>query len=146
MDPSFAQTAIVHADSSIALKVMFLVQYPVRWTAQGALHVTSSGRPVHSDTNSPSLGSILAMQQLRNDYSLTFPPLYIARYPFKQLSQLGLQWRERKCSNFETVAKGDSNPGSLNCESGILPLSYRLTGYRAQHIQPDFQFSICRLE
>ena len=26
---------------------------------------------------------------------------------------------------FETVAKGDSNPGSLDCESGILPLSYR---------------------
>ena len=26
---------------------------------------------------------------------------------------------------FETVAKGDSNSGSLDCESGILPLSYR---------------------
>ena len=26
---------------------------------------------------------------------------------------------------FETVAKGASNPGSLDCESGILPLSYR---------------------
>ena len=26
---------------------------------------------------------------------------------------------------FETVAKGDSNPGSLDCESGIVPLSYR---------------------
>ena len=37
-------------------------------------------RPVHSDTNSPSLGSILAMQQLRNDYSLTCSPLSIARY------------------------------------------------------------------
>ena len=34
-------------------------------------------------------------------------------------------WRERKCPNFETVAKGDSKPGSLDCESGILPLSYR---------------------
>ena len=29
-----------------------------------------------------------------------------------------------KCPIFETVAKGDSNPGSLDCESGILPLSY----------------------
>ena len=27
--------------------------------------------------------------------------------------------------NFEMVAKGDSNPGSLDCESGVLPLSYR---------------------
>ena len=57
--------------------------------------------------------------------SLTFPPLSIARYSFKQLSQLGRQWRERKCPIFETVAKGDSNPRSLDCESGILPQSYR---------------------
>ena len=51
----------------------YIAQYPVRWTAQSALHVSSPGRPVHSDTNSASLGSILAMQQLRNDYSLTCP-------------------------------------------------------------------------
>ena len=37
---------------------------------------------------SASLGSILAMQQLRNDYSLTCPPLSIARYSFIQLSRL----------------------------------------------------------
>ena len=30
-----------------------------------------------------------------------------------------------KCPILETVAKGDSNPGSLDCESGVLPLSYR---------------------
>ena len=35
---------------------------------------------------SASLGSILAMQQLSNDYSLIFPPLSIARYSFIQLS------------------------------------------------------------
>ena len=36
-------------------------------------------RPVHSDTNSASPGSILAMQQLRaTTKSLTFPPLFIA--------------------------------------------------------------------
>ena len=50
--------------------------------------LSSPGRPVHSDTNSASLGSILAMQQLRNDYSLTCPPLYIARFSFIQLSRL----------------------------------------------------------
>ena len=61
----------------------------------------------------------------REDYSFTFPPLSIARYWFTQLSQLERQWRERKCPIFETVAKGDSNPSSLDCESGILPLSYR---------------------
>ena len=82
-----------------------------------------TGRPVHSDTNSASPESILAMQQLRaTTKSLTCPPLSIARYSFIQLSQLGRQLRERKCPIFETVAKGDSN--SLDCESGILPLSY----------------------
>ncbi len=84
------------------------------------------GRPVHSDTNSASPGSILAMQQLRaTTKSLPFPPLSISSYSFIQLSEQGRQWRERKCPIFETVAKGDSNPGSLDCESGILPLSYR---------------------
>ena len=82
-------------------------------------------RPVHSDTNSASPGSILAMQQLRpTTKSLTVPPLSIARYSFIQLSDQGRQWRERKCPIFETVAKGDSNPGALDCYSGILPLSY----------------------
>ena len=84
------------------------------------------GRPVHSDTNSASPGSIIVMQQLRaTTKSLTCPPLSIARYSFIQLSQQGRQWRERKCPNFDTVAKQDSNPGSLDCKSGILPLSYR---------------------
>ena len=38
----------------------YIAQYPVRWTAQSALYFTP-GRHVHSDTNSASLGSILAM-------------------------------------------------------------------------------------
>ena len=73
----------------------------------------SPGRPVHSDTNSASPGSILARQELRaNAKSLTFPPLSIARHSFIQLSEQGRQWRERKCPILETVIKGDSNPGS----------------------------------
>ncbi len=86
----------------------------------------SPDRPVHSDTISASPGIILAIQQLRaTTKSPTFPPLSIARYSFLQLSQLGDQCRERTCPFFETVAKGDSNPGSLDCESGILPLSFK---------------------
>ena len=76
-------------------------------------------RPVHSDTNSASPGSILATQQLRaTTKSLTLPPLSIAWYSFIKLSEQGRQWRERKCPIFDTVAKGDSNPSSLDCESG----------------------------
>ena len=35
----------------------------------------------------------------------------------------------------ETVTKGDSNPGSLDCESGVLPLSYRAPNSEAGPIQ-----------
>ena len=35
--------------------------------------------------------------------------VYIPRYSFIQLNQLGRQWRERKCPIFETVANGVSN-------------------------------------
>ena len=69
-------------------------------------------RPVHSDTNSASPGSILVMQQLSaTTKSLTCPPLSIARYSFIQLSQQGRQWRERKCPIFDTVAKKGFEPG-----------------------------------
>ena len=86
----------------------------------------SPSRPVHSDTNSASPGSILARQQLRaKAKSLTFPPLSMARYSFIQLSEQERQWRDRKCPIFETVTNRDSNPGLLDYESGILPLSYR---------------------
>ena len=119
--------------SNVVKKVCFYIaQYPVRWTALSALHFTH-GRPAHSGTNSTSQGSILATQQLRaKTIHSHFHLPSIARYSFIQLSELGRQWRERKCPNFETVAKGDSNPGSLDCESGMLPLSYS-TMYSHEH-------------
>ena len=89
--PSLFPTSmdVIVCPSDVKKKVWFYIAlYPVHWTAQSALHFSSPGRPVHSDTNSASPGSILAMQQLRNDYSLTFPPLSIARYSFIQLSRL----------------------------------------------------------
>ena len=70
-------------------KVWFYIAlYPVRWTAQSALHSPPLADLFIPTPFSASLGSILAMQQLRNDYSLTFPPLSIARYSFIQLSRL----------------------------------------------------------
>ena len=54
------------------------------------LSTLHTGRPVHSDINSTSLRSIIAMQlNTREDYSPIFPPPSIARYSFKQLSELG---------------------------------------------------------
>ena len=120
--PLFTVTSLIKVNVVLYSAVSSPLDRSKRFT-----HFASPGRPVHSDTNSASLGSILAMLQLRaKAKSLTFPPLsIIARYSFIQLSELGHQWRERKCPIFETVTKGDSNPGSLDCESGILPLSYR---------------------
>ena len=51
---------------SYKVKVCFdIAQYPVHWNPQSAKHFSYPGRPVHSGTNSASLGSILAKQQLR---------------------------------------------------------------------------------
>ena len=66
----------------------YIALYPVRWTAQSALHFPPLADLFIPTPFSASLGSILAMQQLRNDYSLTFPSLSIARYSFIQLSRL----------------------------------------------------------
>ena len=73
----------------LMVKVWFYIAlYPVHWTAQSALHFPPLADLFIPTPFSASLGSILAMQQLRNDYSLTFPPLSIARYSFIQLSRL----------------------------------------------------------
>ena len=110
----------------------YIAQYQVRWTAQSASQFLPFLTDLFISTPfSASLGSILAMQQLRaTTKSLTFPPLSIARYSFIQLSRQGRQWREGKCPIFQMVGKGDSNPGSLDCKSGVLPLSYCLITYR----------------
>ena len=92
----------------------YMAQYPVRWTAQSTSHFFL---PRHTCSFRHQLGF-----SGKHSKSLTFPPLSIARYSFKQL---GRQWRERKCPFFETVPKRDSYPGPPNCESGVLPLSYR---------------------
>ena len=83
----------------------YIAQYPVCWTAQSASHFLLSLTDLFIPTSfSASPGSILARQQLRaKSKSLTFPPLYVASwYSFIQLSQQGRQWRERKCTIFET--------------------------------------------
>ena len=69
----------------------YIAQYPVRWTAQSALHFL------------PSLTDL-------------FIPTPFSASPGSMLREA----IARKCPIFQTVAKGDSNPGSLDCESGII--------------------------
>ena len=52
------------------------------------------------------------------DYSLTFPSLYISRYSITQLSEL----RHRGENENAQTSKCDSHQGSLDHESGILQL------------------------
>ena len=91
----------------------YIAQYPVRWTAQSALHFSIlPDRPVHSDTNSTSLGSILARQQLRaTTKSLTLPPLSIARYNSVLIytaESTRASMERMKMPNHRNGSKGDS--------------------------------------
>ena len=91
-------------------------QYPVRRTAQSALHFTR-GRPVHSGTNSASPGSIVPMQQLRAKTIQSH--FHLCLKPLIQLNQL-VSVERPKMPKLRNVSRGDSKPGSFDCESSIL--------------------------
>ena len=59
---------------------------------------------------------------LRDDYSITFPQLSIARSSFIHLSELG-HHGENEILKLRNSSIRDSNPGSLDRESGVLPRS-----------------------
>ena len=102
--------------------LIYIEQYPVRWTAQSALNFTP---PPHLAAYSfrhqldfPGTHSSHAAITCE-DYLFTF-----VRPPGTQLNELGHRG-EKENIKLRYSSKGDSNPGSLDCESGILPLSYR---------------------
>ena len=74
--------------------------------------LSSPGRPVHSDT-------VLGFSWKHSSH--------IARYSFIQLSRLRRREVKENAKHLNGI-KGDSNPGYLDCESGILPLSHRAPG------------------
>ena len=91
--------------------------------------LSSPGRPVHSDT-------VLGFSCKHSSHAAIAQRLFthISTTVYSQVliytaESTEATWSERKCPNFDTVAKGDSNPGSLDCESGILPLSYGAPQY-----------------
>ena len=61
----------------------------------------------------------------REDYSLTFPPPSTARCSFIQLSELRHRGENENARVFKNGSNGGSNPGYLDCESSVLPLSHR---------------------
>ena len=93
----------------------YIAQYPVRWTAQIALHFLPSLTDLFIPTPfSASPGSILAMQQLRTTTkSLTFPPLSISQVLIYKLTaeSTGASMERRKMPNLPNGSKGGFEPG-----------------------------------
>ena len=86
-----------------------IAQDSVRWTGQRALHFSSPGKPVHSDTNSAPLGSILAMQQLRaktihSHISTTYSQLLVYKTEWTIMERT-------KMHNLLNGSKGGFEPG-----------------------------------
>ena len=97
---------------AVKVKGMFLYsQYPVRWTAQSALYFSSPGIPVHSDTNSASLESILSMQQLRNHY-IVFTHISTTVYSQVLIYSIAPFIVERGSSVVESRTRNREGPGS----------------------------------
>ena len=101
--------------------MLYIEQCPVRRSAQSALHFSPRQTcPFrHQLDFSEKHSSHAAITS--EDYSFTFPKPSIARYSCIQLSGL----ERTKMPKLWNGSKGGSNPGSFDCESGILPLSYR---------------------
>ena len=79
-------------------------------------------RPVHSDTNSASPGSILVMQHLRaTTKSLTFPPPSIARYSSIQDSELGRRGENKNAQNLKQQQRGFEPGFSISCPAFYRP-------------------------
>ena len=102
----------------------YIVQYPVLGTVQSALHFTSL-TDLFTQTPSRLLweASSHMLQLMRKGCSYTYPPLSVARYSFKQLSELEQCRVKKLAQGFNTVAQ-DSNHGSRSRESEALPLSH----------------------
>ena len=111
-------------------KVCFYIAlYPGQWISQSALHFPHD-RTVHSNTNSASPGSILVMQQLRHeDYRLIFPPT--GTHDLYSWVNWGIVERT-KMLTLRNGSKGDSNPDSLDWDTGILRLSYRAPQHKTE--------------
>ena len=129
VDGSFQQVEEDMATLYLVKVCFYIVQYPVCWTTQSALHwLFLPDTSVHSDTNSTSLGSIMPRgnyaQRLFTHISTTvYSQVLIYTAEWTEAS-----WRERKCPNFETVAKGGFEP--------------ELSWWRVQHSTTELPRSI----
>ena len=86
------------------VKCFYIAQYPVRWTAQNALHFAPPWKTrsfLHQLGFSGKHPSHTAITL--EDHSIIFPPLSIARYSFIQLSQLGRHGENENAQTLQWV-------------------------------------------
>ena len=107
----------------------YIAQYPILRIAQSALHITSLAH-LYNQTPSQLLweASSRMLQLMCEGCSYTYPPLSIARYSFRQLSELEQCRVKKRAQGFNTAAQ-DLNPGSLSRKSDSLPLSHGASSY-----------------
>ena len=58
---------------------------------------------------------------MREEYSLTFPPLSITKLSFRELSGLMCRGENENAQTTKLYQRNDPNPSSLDCKYGILP-------------------------
>ena len=106
--PCLNSFSIVQGIPSPIVHISLVVDHREKGMVYGAYSIQlvgPSGRPVHSDTNSTSLGSI---QPLCNYCTKTKLFTHISSDVCSQVLSYraectGASWRGRKCTNFETV-------------------------------------------
>ena len=123
-------------------KVSFYkAQYPILRIVQSTLHFTSL---IDLFTQTPFQllweASSHMLQLMRKGCSYTYPPLYIARYSFIQLSELA-QYRVKTLAHGFNTAQ-DSNPGPLSQESRALSPEPKLCAGVTLTTQPDYLTSL----
>ena len=106
----FSGTAVLCLSHDIVLcsryKIRsYIARYPVLGTAQNALHFTACGRPVHSNANSTSLGSIQSRCNYcaKNIRSHSHHPPQPGTHLHRRVNWSNVS--ERNCPSFETAAR-----------------------------------------
>ena len=103
----------------------YIAQYPVGWAGQSALHFASPDRPVHSDTVLGFSGKHSSQAAITQRLFTHMSTTVYSQVLIYTAESTGVSMERTKMPNLRNCSKGDSNPGPHDCESGILPLSYR---------------------
>ena len=114
-----------HIPHSCKRVCFYIAQYPVHWiTLHFTPWQTCSFR--HQLDFSGKHSSHACSNYTRRLFTHISSAVYSqVQYSFIQLSELGHRGENENAQILKWWHSGDSNPGSLDCESDILPVNYR---------------------